>query len=431
MIAGLLVLAAAGCVHDLSGATFTVDQRIDGASSGMDPDSRGTKICVTTAGVVYVAWLDDREDLGSGALDVWLQRSGSTGEGGWFERPLKVNDQPGAGAMDLACDDSGARLAWERRDGTESDVWFDQYLDADGAVGDDRIANVVGPGLAPSVALVGFDTYVTWFQEGELHFLRSDDGLSWSIEDPIGVDVQGAALVTNRDEALVAWIDGEGGVHATEPVADTNARLALDADGHVQACAGRDRLGVVWQNALGEVWASSSPDTSGPWLEPARLDEGGALSSAPSCAVAGEDVVVAWSEGGSAATARTLAPSGSVGDITPLATAGPTSGLALAASPSAVVAAWTDARNAQDLAGGVDLFYTYRTDGWAGEDFRLDSMFDAGSWKVDLAIDAREEQVFAAWIDGRNGNGDVYFATYLLGEAASPPSLDLDPGSSR
>src|SRR5688572_29018819 len=75
LTATLLPLALLGCNNANDEQEFTTDVRIDFADGGNDPDSTDTEMCVTPDGVVYVLWLDDREDPDSGNYDIWMNRS--------------------------------------------------------------------------------------------------------------------------------------------------------------------------------------------------------------------------------------------------------------------------------------------------------------------------------------------------------------------
>jgi hypothetical protein len=87
-----------------------------------------------------------------------------------------------------------------------------------------------------------------------------------------------------------------------------------------------------------------------------------------------------------------------------------------------MVVAWRDYRADGADQGYNDLYYNHTLkedviEGWADEDLRLDSIADGTSFTEDLNLEIHNGEIYAAWIDGRNGTRNVFFSRTIIGEA--------------
>jgi hypothetical protein len=85
-----------------------------------------------------------------------------------------------------------------------------------------------------------------------------------------------------------------------------------------------------------------------------------------------------------------------------------------------VIVAWEDRRD--DTGEGYnDLYYNVSMDAgetWLENDLRLDNIAPGTSFATDLTVDLLDGEIYALWVDGRNGSADVYFQRLPVGEAA-------------
>src|SRR5688572_3990413 len=96
LVCSLAVFAAA-CSGKSPQAEFTEDIRIDKADDGNNPDSFGTKMCITSddsAATIYVLWMDNRNYPDADKYDLWMNVSEDLGET-WFPSAVKVNQGEG------------------------------------------------------------------------------------------------------------------------------------------------------------------------------------------------------------------------------------------------------------------------------------------------------------------------------------------------
>jgi hypothetical protein len=465
---------------------FTVDQRLDGRL-GADPDSYGTQLCVSPSGAVFVVWLEDSDEHNSGPADLWMERSYARGEpGSWLGAAVRVRQgdrREAVNAAALHCDDEGAYVAWEEADpeSGQHQIYFNRTLDgaasflpADVQLDLDPEAQTMS--LDPVLTSVAGVLYAGWVDDVVGHPTvlvagSADRGASWS--EPIPADgesgralsgdwalapLQGAVGVVWEAPALVGsdlWF-GRVEVGGTGPAVQLDGGAnegPLDAESPRMCADGAD-VHVVWSDprpapAGPGVFLNSSSDGGRTWLTAAvRLDDAptgapvgrGGHDRFPRCAADEKDLHVVWEQDGTGIAyraARAGRPEGQVRTLNVGSEDSPASGAALnpqiagdsGAGTLAVV--WVDGRNYDPpVAPHSDLFYTFadptQTLAEAPRDYRLDSMYDAGSYKIDVAAGLASDSVLAAWIDGRNGSGDVYFTRLELGTESEPPPYAFD-----
>ena len=488
------LLPMVGCTSTPEPAPWTEDIRVDEAADTNNPDSEGTRMCVTDDGYVYVMWVDNRTNLDSDRQDIWLNRSVNRGEEGtWLPSPVKVNQgdlsKPGPGnvwAPQIHCDGDAVYVVWEDdRDGEleNHQIYFNRSLDNGETFQDaDTLLEFDDDGTTMSIApqIVGFgqDLAVAW-QDGYngaydiLVATSGDAGLQW--RDPIRVDsdLPGSAfsaqpriaMSENAANIWVVWEDSRDGNADIYFARSTNAGVTFEDDQRLdlgddpgsadsfapQICTDHDEnIYVVWHDSRFDVnnrdiLYQYSADAGDDWLATSRRmetdGEGFANSLYPVCVGVGPSAHVAWQDNrfqgfdvfyreirdgivDSAEEARVDLgnPEGFANSLD----------VAIAFDNSTVGIAWNDGRTeAETLAenGYTDLFYNYADAGAPFEDevdYRIDSMYDGQSFKLDVNFAILGGEWYAAWTDGRGGTSDIYFQRMALGDEALPPVLDLD-----
>lgn len=500
---------AAGCTVGPEGLDeFTVDQRIDGVDGTTDPESFGTKMCVTSEGTVYVIWMDNRANPTQDRNDIWIQRSATLGDGGWFDQPKKVNQgDPDklsrVFSPDLFCNENGAYVIWEDdRDGEleNHQIYFnrmdvnDELLPEDILLEDDSGGNTMS--LEPRLAGNNSTMYAVWYdsKNGAYDIFvssSSDLGLNW--DTPVRVDSDAPAgsaysarpvVATSNvsdSDLWIAWEDSRDGASdiylsrsstggtTFEPDVrlDTGDDEGLTDSFEPQLCTSDSNVNVVWHDSKAsnlnrDIYLNFSANLGQNWLALAQRIDGSketlpgdsiiedapgfGNSLFPKCLADGLTAHVVWydqvNEGegydiyyrsvtggfpdGDAARRLDL---GEDEDEPEQAGFANSTGPVMAMDGQTMAVLWADGRNDNSLApsGYVDLYYSFldeTTDGtFALRDFRVDSFYDASSYKIDFDAEVLGKTLFATWIDGRNGTGDVYFTTRKIGEASTPPDL--------
>ncbi|MBX2803806.1 MAG: hypothetical protein KTR31_39385 [Myxococcales bacterium] len=346
--------------------SFTSDIRVDMASTEADPDSFGTQLCVTDAGVVYVLWLDDRLDRAGRTVDIWMNRSLAFGdEGSWLQAPVKVNqgdiDQEGPGNVwspDMHCNEQGVFVVWEDdRDGVlrNHQIYFNR---------------ATGDGLT--------------FLEEDVLLELDEDGTSMSLEPQI---------TGTGEDLLVAWYDSANGAYdifvtssqdggaswrnAVRVDSDRPAGSAYSARPLVAMSDDSDLMWVVWEDARdgnADIYFTRSANGGVTFEEDVRLD-------------------------------------GGVGDVDPPGAADSFEPQLCTDGLSNVYVFWHDSRNSNNE-GARDIYYNYSLNG--GADFFADSrrlesdgLGQANSLYPSCAVDGNTAHV--AWQDDRFGGYDIFY----------------------
>jgi hypothetical protein len=356
----------------------------DGNTMSLEPKLIGN------ASTLYTVWYDSK----NGAYDIFMSSSSNAGES--WDSPLRVDSDAPAGSAYSARPQVAASTV------SDADVWIAWEDSRDGA--------------------------------SDIYFSRSETGGTTFTAD--------VRLDTGDDEGLT---------DSFEP------QLCSDGDSVVY---------VVWHDSKAndlnrDIYANFSANRGENWLATAQRLDGskdpvepeGIIKDAPGfgnslfpkCVVTDLTAHVVWydqvNEGegydiyyrsltgglpdGEAARRLDLGqddanpePQGFANSTAPL----------MGADGTTMAVLWSDGRNdnSANPSGYVDLFYSYANVETAGQfplrDFRVDSMWDAASYKIDVDMDVLGEKLFTVWIDGRNGTGDVYFTTLQVGEESDPPS---------
>lgn len=427
------LLALAACTPETTEVTFTSDLRIDGGDPDVDTiESEGTEMCVTPQGVVYVLWMDDREE-GDDKRDIWMNRSVTRGgqspdDGGpiadaWFTSPIKVNQGDGnVWNPDMYCNEVGVFVVWEDdRDGVleNHQIYFNRSVDQGETfeAEDTLVEGFLDPegnsmSLEPKIVGRGQDLFVTWYDSlnGAYDIFMSSHG---SAGDP-GEDWRTPIRVDSDDPAGVAY--------------SAHPEIAISENG--------SDVWITWEDSRDgkpDIYFARSSNQGQTFEEDQRLDGGDAEGSSESftpqvCTDELSQVYVFWhdSRGGDFADIYMNYSANKGEDWSAAATRLDTdaAGFSNSLFPKCVMnsgkahVAWEDRR-----AQNYDVFYRVMSNGIPGEEIRADAGTPEGqanSTEVRIATDL--DVVAVSWSDDRtavegSGFSDLY---YNLSEAGGP-----------
>lgn len=377
-----LALLVGACAGDTVVQPFTVDIQIDGDDTNNPRQSTGTRMCVNDQGHVYVIWMDDRRNTGSGKLDIWMNRAIAAPEvpESWLETPVRVNqgDETATGPgnvwnPDIFCNEQGVFVVWEDdRDGEleNHQIYFNSSTDN-------------GETFGPEDLLLEFD----------------DEGNTMSLEPRI-TGSGGDLMVGWYDSANGAYdifvtTSGDGGETWRDPIrvdSDVPAGNAYSARPKVAMSQRADNLWVVWEDSRdgkADIYFARSPNGGVTFEADQRLDGG--------------DV------------------DGEFDSFEPqLCTDG----------VSSLYVVWHDSRNNINQR---DIFYNFSIDGgdnWFNDARQLDSDGEGANNSLYPVCKADERAAHVAWMDNRNrGAFDIYYRRILLGipEAVAEINADIGP----
>lgn len=470
------------------GPGVSSDVRIDQAGAPPDGiDSIDPDMCVTPNGTVYVVWADDR--LGTTDVWMNRKLPGGERGDGWLPNAIRVNQFTESNVWNpkVACNDQNVFVVWEDdRDGeieshqiyfnvssTQGDSWFHgiDFLVEEDAEGRSN-------SFAPVIAVDGASVYVAWsdntFGAFDILFRRSSNsGQEW-IDAPIRIDRDqpagsafsaGVQIATafNGNNVYLVWEDSRGGastdiyfsrsLDAGLSFSATDIRLDVgDEPGRSGSYAPRiaadgDNIYVVWHDdrngRFNDVYMAYSSDAGTNWSFDSRADQadpaGQHQSLYPTLCVVGNMAHVGWEDNRHNGFFRAYYNRARAGGWLGVETridaykaeqgALPSRRVKMACDGGTVVAAWLDFNDDLQELGFNDLVYTWSTDEgatWNDTSTRLDSIAAGTSFKIDLGLAVRDEQVIAAWGDGRNGTNDIFYQQVPLGESAP---LVADPNA--
>jgi len=340
-------LLAAACSGKGADADFTSDIRIDGAADDNDPDSFGTKMCITPDGkTIYVLWMDSRDDRQDGTVDIWMNRSNNLGvKDSWLAAPVKVNQgnpdvKSNVWNPDIFCNELGVYVVWEDdRDGVlhNHQVYFngstdggETFMDSDILLEDDKDGNSMS--LEPKITGIGSKLYTTWYDSlnGAYDILvgsSSDGGQKW--RSPVRVDSdqpKGSAysarpkiaVSDSGDDVWVVWEDSRDGASDVYFARSDNGGTTFKEDERLdggddkgehdsfepQICTdGVSNLYTVWHDSRNsdvnrDIYYNYSNNLGADWSTDATFletdAEGFGNSLFPVCAESGPVAYVAW-----------------------------------------------------------------------------------------------------------------------------------------
>ena len=383
---------------------------------------------------VFVVWEDDRD----GELEnhqIYFNRS--TDKGRTFapdDTLLEVDPDGFSMSLEPKITGYGQDLfvVWYDSLNGAYDILVNTSSNAGGEFGEPQRADSDLAGSAysarPQIAVGenGADIWVVWEDSrdgaADIYFARSDNG----------------GTLFKEDERLDEG-DDDGANDSFEP------QLCADPAGNLYA---------VWhdsRNGTGrDIYMNYSANKGDEWMGTAlRLDTdtaGLGNSLFPVCVSDGSTLHVAWydnrangaGEGGYDIFYREV-NGGTPGDeeVRLDVGEGQQAGFANSVDPRIamdngnVVVAWADGRGEAingTAFGYDDLYYNYSEGGGPFDDefdYRMDSMYDGQSFKVDLNLAVIGNIWLAAWTDGRNGTSDIFFQSEQIGEQTTPPTPEI------
>jgi hypothetical protein len=343
ILVGVSILAAA-CTGKSPTADWTEDTRVDGASAENDPDSFGTRMCVSPDGkAIYVLWMDDRDDRQDGTNDIWMNRSLDLGQS-WLDVPVKVNQgnpdvKSDVWNPDLYCNEIGAFVVWEDdRDGVlhNHQIYYNYTTDLgqtfqeeDLLLETDLDGNSMS--LEPKITGYGQNLFVAWYDSinGAYDIFSassSDGGKTW--RPPVRVDSDdppGSAysarpkIATSRNgsDVWIVWEDSRDGAADIYFARSDNGGTTFKEDQRLdggdvpgehdsfepQICTDQaNNLYTVWHDSRSgenkDIYFNYSSNLGADWNASATYLETDAMgftnSLFPVCAEIGPNAYVAW-----------------------------------------------------------------------------------------------------------------------------------------
>ncbi|MEZ4236538.1 MAG: hypothetical protein R3F59_10355 [Myxococcota bacterium] len=184
--------------------------------------------------VIYVLFMDNREQIDEERYDIWMQRSLDLGAT-WLPAPVKVNhgDASNVWAPDLYCNETGVFVVWEDdRDGElqNHQVYFnastdqgETFLEDDVLLEDDPEGDTMS--LGPKIDGYGTSLFVTWYDNTNNAYdilvnKSSNGGGEWDNKPTrIDSDIQGTAysarpqlaVGNSGNDVWVTWEDSRDG----------------------------------------------------------------------------------------------------------------------------------------------------------------------------------------------------------------------------
>ncbi len=397
---------------------------------------------------VYLVWAEDRS--GSANKDIYFNVSRDGGLT-WQTFDMRL-DKDTAGANDsvkprIACSGDYVYVVWED---SRSGGSIYSVRSADGGLGWSGETMLCTAGMnsrTPDIACCGQNVYVTWSTGNDIYFRYSwTGGTGWSPAAPTNVSTGtagvGAALnpkiACSGEAVYVTWQDDrlgtglhdiyfnlspDGGATWGSPdvrvdqdtVNNHSQKPQIACDGHVVAIVWEDRRNTLWDIYMN---TSSSCGTSGTWMSESRVETdsaGAANSTKPQFYYGGAFSCGAWEDDRNGGP-DVFFKSGSGFASPPVdaqidgdsSYAFASSDPVVAVSGSIVVVSWLDYRNGPSNGA---IYFTHSPDGgstWASSQSRLDSSATASAISPPR-IAHNGDDFFIAWIDSRNGNGDLFF----------------------
>jgi hypothetical protein len=326
----------------------------------------------------------------------------------------------------------------------------------------------------PQITCSGNNVYAVWEDSRngsyDIYFNYSaDGGANWQSSD-IRLDTGDTAGANHSTDAQITcsgnnvyavWHDNRNGSYdiyfnysTDNGVNWQSSDIRLDtgdtaganySDYHQITCSGNN-VYAVWQdnrNGAADIYFNYSADGGANWQSSdIRLDTGdtaGANGSYdPQITCSGSNVYAVWwdNRNGNYDIYFNYSPNGGANWFTPdfRLDTGDTAGAnssehpQITCSGNNVYAVWQDNRN-----GAADIYFNYSADGganWQSSDIRLDTGDTAGAnYSYYPQITCSGNNVYAVWLDNRNGNDDIYF-NYSPNGGANwfTPDIRLDTG---
>ncbi len=375
--------------HDGGSAWQTFDMRLDKDTAGANNSVKPKIAC--SGDCVCVVWEDSRS---GGAI--YSARSANGGSS-WSGETMLSMAGMNSRTPDIACSGQNVYVVWS----TGNDIDF-RYSLTGGAGWMPATSTTISSGTAgvgaasnPKVACAGEAIYVTWQDDRlgtGLHDIYFNSSLDWGS----------------------TW--GSPDVRVDQDTANNHSQKPqIACDGCVVAVVWEDRRNVTWDIYMNMSTASGM---AGTWSSESRVETdspGAANSTKPQLYYRGSFSCGAWEDDRNSGPDVFFKSGGGFqqppsdvqidGDSS---YAFSSSDPALAVCGSILFVSWLDFRNGPSNGA---IYCTHSADAgitWASTQTRLDSAATA-SVISPPRIAHNGDDFFVAWIDSRNGNGDLFF----------------------
>jgi hypothetical protein len=354
----------------------------------------------------------------------------------------------------IASSGSYVHVVWEDLRHGYSEIYYKRSTDAGVSWGaDTRLTNNTGWSYSPSVAVSGSVVHVVWCDErvmpGKIYYKRSTDaGVSWETDTCLTNNTPSdePSVAVSGSVVHVVWWDYRNGNREIYFKRSINAGVSWGAEirltntstesAYPSVAASGSVVHVVWTEFLPsytyfEIYYKRSTDAGVTWGADTRLTTNSSYNSySSSVAVSGLVVNVVWN--GNLYSNRDeiyykRSTNGGVNWGADIRLTNDTSGQyvpSVAVSGSVVHLVWLDGRN-----GNYEIYYKRSTDGgisW-GTDTRLTNN-SAESWYPSVAVSG--SVVHVVWQDKRDGNWEIYYKRNPTGNTIGIKNISSEIPSS-
>ena len=262
---------------------------------------------------VHVVWWDTRD----GNKEIYYKRSTDAGANWGPDTRLTIDASDSYHPV-IAASGAVLHVAWYDLRGGNREIYYKRSLDGGATWGPDtRLTIDAADSMYPSLAVSGSTVHVVWYDgrdgNAEIYTKRSvDAGATWGADTRLTYDAGGSAYpsvaAVGSNVHVVWWDDRDGNreiyyKRSTDGGDTWGTDQRLTNDSHVSFCpsvAATDAVvQVVWyDNRDGnfEIYWKRSPNAGTGWGPDTRLTNNASASEYPSVAVSGSAVHAVWQD---------------------------------------------------------------------------------------------------------------------------------------